>query len=158
MKVFRLIGWGMILMFVWLACAKETKLSPLNLLEYGFPITIMAPDSPEIKTMDLVVQKDLTVKKGEDYYVQIFMSDAATNKVEKVKSENLEITKANPYFSKLVLDENQGYIYEMKLDSAHTVYGFKYFKIQGDKEFDFQTGLTGLFNEHQVRRMYEAVQ
>ncbi|MCB0599944.1 MAG: hypothetical protein KDC28_01900 [Saprospiraceae bacterium] len=158
MKILHSYSWVVVLVLMTIACAHDAKLVPLNLLEYGFPITIMAPDSPEIKTMDLVVQKDLTVKKGEDYYVQIFMSDASTNKAGKVKAENLEITKSNPYFSKLILDEDQGYIYEMKLDSAHTVYGFKYFKIQGDKEFDFQTGLTGLFNEHQVRRMYEAVQ
>ncbi len=137
---------------------RTEPLKSLDLLKYGVPVTILAPDSPEVKTMDLIVQKDITIRKGNDYFVQIFMSDAVTTDVSKVLKEQMEQTKTNPYFSKFLTEDAHGYIYELQVDSSATTYGFKFVKIQGDNEFVFQTGLSGLFNEEQVRRMYQAVQ
>jgi len=45
----------------------------------------------------------------------------------------------------------------MNFDSISTNYGFKYLKIQGDKEYIFQTGLVGNFGLDDVKVMYEAV-
>lgn len=136
---------------------RQEPLKELDLLTYGFPISVMAPDSAEIKQLDLVVQQDLTIKKGNDYYVQIFMGDATSVTAPQLKTEALNTAKENKYFSRVVEEEDKGFIFEMKMDSTSTIYGFKYFHVQGDKELIFQTGLTGLFDEKQVRRMYNAV-
>ena len=71
------------------ACQSDptSNLKPLNLLEHGIPITILAPDSAKIRTMDLLVQKDITVKGEDGYDLQIFASDATSTDVSKIASE-----------------------------------------------------------------------
>ncbi len=141
------------------ACTKDakTKLNPLDLLSYGVPITIMAPDSAKVETMDMIVQKDITVRKGKDYYVQIYASDATTRDVAQLKAEQLAEVKTNRFFSKIINEEEAGFIYEMAIDSVNINYGFRHVRVQGDREYVFQTGLVGNFNLEETQRMYEAV-
>jgi len=140
-----------------LACSSEPEWQPLSLLEYGMPVTILAPDSVDIKKMDLVLQEDVSVKKGDDYYVQIFSAEATTRDPGKLKESLKEEVMNNPFFSALVEEGTEGFIYKDQIDSLHSTYGFRYVRIIGDKEYVFQTGLTGSFSEEQVRKMYDAV-
>lgn len=148
-----------ILLLIISACASEPQSSwkPMNLLEYGVPITIMAPDSADVKTMDFGLQKDITITKGKDFSLQIYASDATTADLAKVKELQLAMVKDNRYFNTLVEDTDNGFIYKTQIDSTKTNYGFRYIKLQGDKEYIFRTGLIGSFSEEQVRSMYEAV-
>ncbi len=148
------------ILFLVLACSSEpvSDLKEKNLLEYGIPITILAPDSAEVETMDLVVQKDITVKKGKDYYIQIFASDATTTDANRLKSAQLEEVRDNPFFSKIIKEDSNGFIYETAIDSTKKNYGFRHFRIKGDKEYVFQTGLIGTFSLDDVEKMYLAVQ
>ena len=130
----------------------------LNLLEYDMPISIKAPADPEIKTMDLLVQKDIWIKKGDHYNVQIFQSDASGTDPEKVKNALLIEVKNNPFFSKIVSETSDGFIYETLIDSDSYNYGFRQVKIMGDKEYIFQTGLIGTFSLEDVEKMYLSVQ
>ena len=136
-----------------------SDLQPLDLMQYNIPLTIQAPDSVNVKTMDLVVQKDVTVRGAtdENYYVQIYASDAATNDLAQAKAEQLSEVKSNRYFSKIVEEEDAGFIYENKIDST-TNYGFRYIHLQGDQQYVFQTGLIGNFTQESAKRMYDAVQ
>ena len=148
-----------LLCLLFFACQQEpkTNLKPLNLLQYDIPLTIMAPDSAEVKTMDLLVQKDVTIKGGDDYFVQIFVSDAITTDTKKILADLMADVKKNRYFSKMVKEEENGFIYETMIDSTHTNYGFRQVRVQGDREFIFQTGLIGTFDQAQVEIMYNAV-
>jgi hypothetical protein len=141
------------------ACEKspQSNYKPLNLLSHGFPITILAPENPEIKVTDMTVMKDLTVKKGEDFNIQIYSSAANSPDFAQVKNEHLEEVKSNPYFKKVVTDNPEGFIYEKQVDSTMT-YGFKYVFIQGDQEFIFQNGILGIYTLEQINNMYESVQ
>ncbi|RMG79581.1 MAG: hypothetical protein D6714_16160 [Bacteroidetes bacterium] len=144
-----------------LSCHNENELEsyvPLNLMEYGVPLTILAPDSAEVKTMDMGFMKDVTVKKDPDYYVQIYASEATTRDVAKVLAEQLAEVKNGRYFKAIVREEPAGFIYQTAVDSSNTNYGFRYVRIQGDNEFIFQTGLIGTFTLDEVERMYKAVQ
>lgn len=144
--------------FIYCSSDPQADYTELDLLSYGFPVKVMAPDSPTIKTFDLVVKKDLTIQKGDDYYVQIFMGNASNYDPEKVKANLItELEENNRYFTGVVLEEPHGFIYETSVDSTNTSYGFKYVKIRGDKEFVFQTGLLGSFTREQVENMYKAV-
>lgn len=129
-----------------------------DLLQYGIPVTIMAPDSAEVNSSDLggLIQ-DVTIKKGEDYYIQIYASGAETTDIAKIKSGQLSEVKSNRYFSKIVKEDTDGFIYETMIDSSAINYGFRYVRVQGDKEFVFQTGLVGNFSLQEVEKMYEAV-
>jgi hypothetical protein len=141
------------------ACSdrEESRLEELDLMSYGVPIVIEAPPDAEVKTMDLTFQQDITVKSGEDFYVQIFASDASTTNPKEVKEELLKEVRQHPYFSELIMEEDVGFIYKTAVDTTHTNYGFRYVRIQGDREYTFQTGLIGRFNLEQVERMYDAV-
>ena len=78
--------WGM------MACNSEPQstLSELNLLEYGLPITVQAPDSAKVKKVDMgSIMKDVTIKHGEDYSIQIYASQATTNDIAKLKADKL---------------------------------------------------------------------
>ena len=52
---------------------------------------------------------------------------------------------------------DNGFIFEKKLSPDHLNYDFRYFKVQGDKEYVFQTGLIGKFSLEDVKGMYGAV-
>jgi len=135
-----------------------TKLKELNLLQYNIPITIMAPDSAKVVAGSLSFSQDITIKSPEDNFdLQIFAYDATTTDLATVKASHLAEVKSNAYFSKIIEEEEAGFIYSMVYDSTATNYGFKYLKIQGDKEYIFQTGLVGNFGLDDVKIMYQAV-
>ncbi len=128
-----------------------------DLLPYGIPLSIKTPDSIDVETSDMGgLMQDVTIKGGENYYVQIYASDAETTDISKVKAEQLSEVKSNRYFSQIVEEEEAGFIYQTQIDSI-TNYGFRYIRVQGDKEYIFQTGMTGMYSLEEVRRMYEAV-
>ena len=142
-----------------ISCAKNPTANyvDLDLMSYEMPIVIKAPADAEIKKMDLIVQRDITVKSGDDYYVQIFESDMSTSDANSVKEELLKDVQENPFFNALISEEANGFIYKTMIDSTQENYGFRYVRIQGDKEYTFQTGMIGQFTLDQVKNMYEAV-
>ena len=136
----------------------KTNLKSLDLLQHGIPITIMAPDSAKVVAGSLSFSQDITIKSPADNYdVQIFAYDATTTDISVVKASHLAEAKSNAYFSEIIEEEEAGFIYSTVFDSTATNYGFKYLKIQGDKEYIFQTGLVGTFGLEDVKMMYEAV-
>ena len=141
------------------ACNQERGpvLEELDLMSYQMPIVIQAPAGAEVKKLDLVIQKDITVKKGDDFYIQIFESDATERDLEKVKERMISEVKQNPYFSEILMEEERGFIYKTQIDSTRTNYGFRYARIQADKEYTFQAGMIGIFSMDQVETMYNAV-
>ena len=140
------------------SCKQEPKTNyvSLDLLGHGIPITIMAPPEPDVKVTDLTVMKDLTIKKDANYYIQLYASSTNITDVQQLKSERLSEIKKNPFFSKIVSDKPNGFIYEKIVDSIPS-YAFNYVYLQGDQEYIFQTGLTSLFKLEDVQNMYNAV-
>ena len=126
-------------------------------MEYGIPLTINAPDGAEVKKGDLGIFQDVTVKSGEDYYIQILGSEATNLNVNEVKNALLDDIKRTPYFSKVVEEYEEGFIFQKQIDSTNINYAFRHIKIQGDKEYIFQTGMIGKFDLDDVRLMYDAV-
>ncbi|NNE29805.1 MAG: hypothetical protein HKN16_09210 [Saprospiraceae bacterium] len=147
------------LIFGFFSCASDSPedLVSLDLLKYGVPITIMAPDSAEVKTMDLVVQKDVSIRKGDDFYVQLFMSEASSTQSSVIAARLKGEIKSNPYFSKMISEEESGFIFENAIDSLKPSYDFRFVKVQGDKEYEFRTGLIGTFSLDEVEQMYKAI-
>ena len=148
---------GFILLIVMWACQPHTDVDLVekDLLSYGIPITIKMPDSAEINMMDWGVQKDLTI--SEDWYnLQIFSSKALTHDLSKLKNNKLQEVKSNPYFSQIIQEDPDGFIFEIKLDSLLN-YDFRHFKIQGDNEYSFQAGMVGERSLEEVERLYQIV-
>lgn len=144
------------------ACQSEPGggLKETDLLPYGIPVAIMAPDSAEISAGELGggLIKDVTIRGAGNYKVQVFATQAETSDMARVKAGQLADVKSNRYFSRIVREEENGFIYQTAIDSSNISYGFRYIVLQGDLEIVFQTGLLGTFSEEEVEKMYQAVQ
>lgn len=144
-----------ILFFV--ACKPTSKYADLDLMGNGLPIKIKAPDDAVVKVKEIGgLFKDVTVKSDDNFYIQITSSDALDKDRLKRKNGLLEDIKGTSSFTKIVEDNDEGFIFEKKLGDKVS-FDFRSVRIQGDKEYIFQTGLLGTFSEEQVRDMYEAV-
>ena len=159
MRFYYLIIAALILLFACQNSDSKGNMKALDLLQYGIPMTIMAPDSVAVKSGNLSFSKDVTIKgEAPGFDLQIFAYDATTTDIDAVKNEQLEQVKANPYFSKVLQNDPNGFLYEIALDSTNLSYGFKYVRVQGDKEYIFQNGMVGSFSLEDAEMMYEAVQ
>ena len=156
MKYIGIIILASILIF---SCQSDDKngMTERNLLEYGIPLTIMAPDSVDITKTNYGVSKEVTIQSenSNDYNVQIYLAEATTSDEGKVKAQQLEMLQQMPIFSKVVLDEPNGFIYETVTDSTYHSFGFRRVLIQGTREYIFQTGI-GTFTQKQAEDMYHA--
>lgn len=142
-----------------LSCKSETSnLNSLDLLEYGVPLKVNAPEGSKVVVDDLGVWKDITIKDEGDFNLQIIASQSTTFDRSKIVADQLKSVKESPYFSKILEEYDNGFIFEKKIDEENINYDFRYVKLNGDKEYIFQRGLLGTFSEQAVRTMYEAVQ
>lgn len=136
----------------------STNLESMSLLEYGLPIKINAPEGVTVTVDDLGVWKDVTVKDSLDFNLQIIASQSTTFEKSKIVADQLSDVKAGRYFSKVIEEYEDGFIFEKKIDEENINYDFRFIKLNGDREYIFQTGLLGTFSEEAVRNMYNAVQ
>jgi len=141
-----------------LACSSKPAPKSLSLLQYGIPLSINAPENVEVKVEDLGIWKDVTIKNEEGFNVQLIVSESTTFDKSKVMIEQLNTVKASQFFSKIVEEYDDGFIFEKKIDENNINYDFRHIKLNGDREYVFQTGLLGTFSEEAVREMYKAVQ
>jgi len=141
-----------------MAChGDETALVKLDLEPNGLPITIMAPDSSEILEKDYAFMRDVTVRKGESFFIQIFEFDAPKQDAAGEKLRQLAAVKEDPFFREVISEEDQGFVFSTLADSSITQYDFRFVRILGEKELIFQTGLVGSFSLDDVLLMYKAV-
>lgn len=149
---------GLIILSTLFSCNdKKENMKTLDLMSYGVPLKVKAPEGTVVKTEDMGIAKDITLKKDDDYFIQILSSNAETNNISEIKQKRLDEVKQSPYFSKIIFDEDKGFIFEKKMNDSIYNYDFRYIKIQGDKLFSFQTGLFGLFTKDQVEKMYNSI-
>ncbi len=155
----RIIAIAISLCIFLLGCSSEPtiNLTPQNLLSYGVPFTIMAPDSSLIKKEDWGTIQIVTVKKGSDYDLQIQSSEATSTDIATVKAQKIIDVKNERYFSKIIKEDPDGFVFETQPDSTTNYYGFRYITIQGDKEYVIQNGMSGTFTLEQAENMYEAI-
>lgn len=135
----------------------RSNLTDLDLMKHGLPIKIKSPENPVVTTDDLGFVQDVTVKGDGNYYIQILGGTATTTDVASVKATQLEDAKNAPYFSSIIEEDSNGFIFEKKYSEDRINYDFRYVKIQGDKEYVFQTGLIGTFTLDEVKTMYDSV-
>lgn len=158
----RKIGYFIAVCVFAVACQNDQVLEweETNLLACcQLPISVLAPDSADINSSQLGdLYKDITIKAGSDYFVQIYASEATTNDIAKIKSDQLKQVREFPFFSKIVEEDENGFLYENIIDSTNINYSFRYVTVMGDMEYIFQPGLAGIFTEEQARQMYLAVQ
>ena len=140
------------------ACRNDkVKFEKLNLQSHGIPVVIMAPDSAVVQEKDYTFMRDITIRKDETYYIQIFEFDATNLDAAGEKLRQLTSVQSDPFFKELIKEDDQGFIYSRMLDSTRLNYDFRHVKILGAKELIFQTGLVGRFALEDVEQMYKSV-
>ena len=128
-----------------------------DLISEGVPLKIRAPENAEVNVKVENFYKDITVKKGNDYSVQIIGTEAFTNDLVDVRKELENEVKKNPNFSKIILEDTNGFVFEKKTDDGSLIYDFRFIKIEGNQQFVFQTGLYNKFSKDQAMKMFNSV-
>lgn len=143
-----------------IGCKNEaaSNYEDLSLLKYGVPFSIKAPADAKVQKASLGIYEDITIKAGDQYQVQLLVSDATTLDETVIKADLLEDIKRNPFFAELIEETDSGFVYKKEIDSTSINYSFRHVRIQGDKEYIFQPTLVGQFTLDDVKSMYTAVQ
>ena len=151
----------LLLMFSSFLACKDTSVTSdknkTNLMSYGIPYSISAPDDVSITKIGSGSLADVSVKNQSGYDVQIFMGNAFTNDLTKLKQQKKEAISANPFFVKIVEEYKNGFLYEKTTDDGKRTYDFVVVKILGDKEINFQCGNSKEFSEQEVKLMVKSV-
>lgn len=136
---------------------KRTTPKGLDLLKYGIPYTIDAPEKSTITKSQTGRLAGVNIKDGHGYDVQVYMSDANTNDLTKLKQDKKDAVTAHPAFNKIIEEFDQGFIYERKDIEGDLSFDFELIVIQGDKEINFQAGNSKLFTEAEVKIMVKSI-
>lgn len=146
-----------ILLLVIVSCdTAKSDLVLTDLLPYGEAIKVMAPEDAHVIVEDYGLLKDIIITDSLDYSLQIFISKTNTLNLNKALENQKDIVKSAPFFSKMLEEDEKGFIYEKKIDDDLR-YDFRYIRIQADKQYIFQPSMSGGHSEEHVRKMYEAV-
>ena len=163
MKVLRSIVWILIIASLAImgeACngsAGSGGHPDFDLLSYGVPLKIKAPEDSVVNVDDLGIVQDITVVSGDAFNLQILAGTAYVSDVSTVVEKQKSDAMTSSTFSKMIEEEGNGFIFEKKYSEERISYDFRYVRLQGDKEFIFQTGLLGQFTLEQVKEMYNSV-
>ncbi|MEM8527546.1 MAG: hypothetical protein AAGG68_23090 [Bacteroidota bacterium] len=135
------------------------ELKEYDLLEYGVPMNIQVPiDSPKVTTSEgFLGEKEVKIKAGDNYDILISYAPATTSDLAVLKAEQVNNVKSISTFSKIVQEDEAGFIYESAIDSTALFYGFRHIRLQGDQRYLFQSGLIGTFSLEDAELMYESV-
>lgn len=128
-----------------------------DLMKYGIPVSIDAPSDVEISKLGSGRLADVSLKNQNGYDIQIFMAEAFSNDLTKLKQQKKETVTANPFFSKIVEEYPDGFLYEKITNEDTRNYDFIIIKVMGDKEINFQCGNSKEFSEQEVKNMIHTI-
>jgi len=144
---------------IWNCGSDAPELQDYDLLEYGVPMNIRVPvDSPKVTTGEgFLGEKEVKIQAGDNYDILISYAPASTSDLAELKAEQVANVKSISTFSKMIKEDDAGFIYESAIDSTALFYGFRYIRLQGDQRYLFQSGLIGTFSLEDTELMYESV-
>ena len=143
-----------------IACNKkeDIALTQKDLLEYGIPLTVNIPVDAKITKGNAGLIPEVYIEDSTSYFnIQINTLPATTTDVTKVKAEIMGEVKIAPYFTKLVQEDRDGFIYETTVDSTAISYHFKHCVVQGDNTYIFENSLISQPSLEEAQFMYETV-
>jgi hypothetical protein len=145
--------------FILAACNdKKTNLISTDLLTYGLPMKILAPEGAVVEFDDMGILKEMTIKGGENYHVQIVSSETDLLDDKKVIEQLKKDVEGSSFFSKFVKETPTGFIFEKVVSEDYINYDFRFVKIRGDRMYTYRTGLGQQYTLEAVEQMFEAVQ
>ncbi len=137
----------------------KSNFEPLDLMAHGMPIKIMAPANTSIKSDDLGIMKDLTIVDtlNGGYNIQIYSSKTdvldRAKLLEGIKSE----IEGSTFFSKMIEETENGFIYEKKVTEDYINYDFRVVRLQSNVKYTLQAGFGEQYELSDVENMFDAV-
>ncbi|MFK7946468.1 MAG: hypothetical protein AB8G11_02675 [Saprospiraceae bacterium] len=132
----------------------QVKTVEFDLIKYGISLTVNAPENAVI-TQPSDGSEVWIVDSTSNFEIQVKKALSLTNDVIKVKNEELELVKTTTGFSKIIKEEDNGFIFEENFNE--TSYDFRYFVVQGDNKFIFQKIFTSNPSLEEIEKVFEIV-
>lgn len=146
-------------LFLLVACKeKGPELVPLDLLSEGISLKINAPAGAVVKSSDMLIMKDITVKDSTGYNIQIFESEASALDPKTIVDRLVTEIEGSSFFDSFVEKVDNGFIYKKVIDENYVNYDFRHVKVHGDKQYIIQAGLSTTYTLDQIKLMYNSVQ
>lgn len=146
------------LVFFYYSCKPEkSKHQGMDLMKYGIPYTIFAPDDVIATQIGGGQMVDLKLTNNTNYDIMIFMSRAQTKHMDRLKQFKKEEVSFYPGFIKIVEEYNEGFLYEMYGSTGNLSYGFFAVKIVGDQEISFISGAGRDYTEAETKAMLRTI-
>ncbi len=131
----------------------------IDLMSYGLPIEIKGPKTIKVQVDDLGIMKDATVidTVNNGYNLQIFSSKTDVLDKAKIIAEAKQEIESSEFFSKLIVEDSDGFVYEKKVSDDYINYDFRVFRLRGDMAYTFQAGFGEQYELEDVKNMFNAV-
>lgn len=156
-KILWVIVLPIIILFACKHTDQGTKNGRTDLMKYGVPYSIKAPADIQVTKIGQGDLTDVSVKNNSGYDVQIFMGSARSSDISKIKENKKVIFASNPFFSKIVEEYEDGYLFEKTNQEGKKSYDFIIIKVIGSNEINFQCGNSKEFSEKEVKEMVKSI-
>jgi hypothetical protein len=131
--------------------------SETDLMSHGLPLKIEAPADLEVTRSLFSGSEEFKLSGAKGYGMNVLVLEATTDNESLVKSELESLVERGKYFNKFVESENNGFVYQITIDSLHSVFGFRKVKIQGGKQFVFQNPYMSRLTEEEAKKLYNSI-
>jgi len=144
----------LMLIFGLIACNSD-GLETISLQEHGANIDIKIPAGAEVTSEPIGYRKQISVKQDK-FDIIMLVGDEETRTAAEIKKEKLESVKALDIFSKVVQEDDNGFIYEINQGTGKN-YDFRYVYVKNGSSHDFRRNFVGDYTLDEVKTMYNAV-
>ena len=144
----------LILAFGVIACNSD-GLETISLQKHGANIDIKIPAGAEVTSEPIGYRKQISVQQDK-FDLIILVGDEETRTAAEIKKEKLEDVKALDIFSKIIQEDDNGFIYEIN-QGAGKNYDFRYVYVKNGSSHDFRRNFVGDYTLDEVKTMYNAV-
>ncbi len=137
----------------------ELVLSPINLEKYGIPTVIQVPKDANITEDPQSREKALVIASPQfSVRVDMYSPDSAETATSWL-SNKIENEKFESDFSKLIVEDSLGFVFERKDEDLGASYHFRYIIQKGNALIIFSEGIPqkNSFDLPSIMEMYKAV-
>jgi hypothetical protein len=125
-------------------------------MSYGVPLSIQAPEGALVQELDLLIMKEINIKKG-DFHLQLFIHKPLNENGDSLLWHQMEAVSGSSGFIEFTDVESSGFIYSIAPTKDKIIYGFRYL-MPFDSSYLLarqHPRIEPTYNE--IREMYESV-
>jgi hypothetical protein len=142
------------------ACNSSTKSKTpgeVSLMKYGIPDEIYPSSTPTITPMQSKGLSNVSIALDSTSEIQAFFGPTMTKNLAKLKEDRKREILTNPFFVKIIEENDEGFVYEKQVDSLTRSYDFRVIKQIGDSELIYQCGNKKEYSEAEAKAMMKVV-